>query len=126
MSTAPPVSLPLPEPEPEPELELLLPESVKTGFVGSLELAVKGCDKSSEIGPELSCCKRVASTALLLGLVEPEAQMMVDLVFESESTGMVKTSFGFVPVNDDNASSFVAVRGGLGSTVGMTSALVCR
>ena len=99
---------------------------LKTGLVGSCEVAAIFFVRSSVVGPELRCCKRVASTAESPGLVAPKAQMMS--LLGVDGAGIENTSFGLVPVRSLNALSRVAVRGGLGSTVGMTSdgALRCE
>lgn len=66
----------------------------------------------------------VASGAESPGLVVPKAQIMS--LLGVDGVGMLKTSFGLLPVRSLNADSSVAVRGGLGSTVGITSAGACR
>lgn len=102
------------------------------------------CDMSIEIGPELRCWRSVASTALSPGFVLPNAQMIVCDVALFESawiitrgyvsdqtsdrrerrrarTGIVNDNLGSVPLRSLAAASAVATRGGLGSTVGITS-----
>ena len=93
---------------------------VDTGFVGSLELMLSVCERSSVVGPESRCCCSVASAAESPGFWFENAQMML-LLELLVPTGMVKTSFGLLPVSTLSDESAVAFRGGLGSTVGITS-----
>ena len=78
------------------------------------------------MGPELRCICSVASTALLSGFTFENAQMTVPLVLDS--AGIVNVSFGFDPLSELSAACAVATRGGLLSTVGITScgALRCE
>lgn len=98
---------------------------VLIGLVGSFELAARTLPRFSFSGPESKCCMSVASGEGSSGFVLPNAHMTsvgpVDL-----SAGMVKTNFGLFPDRSLRDCCSVAIRGGFGSTVGMTSAGALR
>lgn len=104
--------------DPDPDADCAM---VKAGFVGSFELVLSVWVRSRVVGPELRCWRSVASAAESPGFWLEKAQMMLSLEL-LVSTGMVNTSLGLVPVSVLSDASAVAVRGGLESTVGMTSA----
>lgn len=105
------------DPVPDPDADCAM---VKAGFVGSFELVLSVWVRSRAVGPELRCWRSVASTAVSPGFWFEKAQMMLSLAL-LVSTGMVNTSLGLVPVSVLSDASAVAMRGGLESTVGMTS-----
>ena len=67
---------------------------VETGFVGSLELALRVYERSRVVRPESRCCWSVASAATSSGFWFENAQRMLELEL-LVSTEMVDTSFGF-------------------------------